>query len=112
MLVPVLDNYATHKHPKIKAWLDRHARFKSHFTPTSSSWMNLVERFFADLTAHVIRSGSFASISELVRDIEAIFPIATPPQSPTLGKPKAPQSSKKSTVPAPPSIKSRQHELL
>jgi hypothetical protein len=60
-----------HKHPKVKAWLDRHPRFKSHFTPTSSSWMNLVERFFADLTADVIRSGSFASIGELVRDIEA-----------------------------------------
>jgi hypothetical protein len=54
-----------HKHPKVKAWLDRHPRFKSHFTPTSSSWMNLVERFFADLTADVIRSGSFASIGEL-----------------------------------------------
>jgi transposase len=67
----IQDNYATHKHPKVKAWLDRHPRFKSHFTPTSSSWMNLVERFFADLTADVIRAGSFASISELVRDIEA-----------------------------------------
>ncbi len=67
----IQDNYATHKHPKVKAWLNRHPRFKSHFTPTSSSWMNLVERFFADLTADVIRSGSFASIGELVRDIEA-----------------------------------------
>ena len=65
----IQDNYATHKHPKVKAWLARHPRFKSHFTPTSSSWMNLVERFF--LTADVIRSGSFASIGELVRDIEA-----------------------------------------
>ena len=63
--------YATHKHPKVKAWLARHPRFTSHFTPTSSSWMNLVERFFADLTADVIRAGSFASIGELVRDIEA-----------------------------------------
>jgi transposase len=67
----IQDNYATHKHPKVRGWLDRHPRFKSHFTPTSSSWMNLVERFFADLTADVIRSGSFASIGELVRDIEA-----------------------------------------
>jgi len=63
----IQDNYATHKHPKVKAWLARHPGFKSHFTPTSSSRMNLVERFFAD----VIRSGSFASIGELVRDIEA-----------------------------------------
>jgi len=67
----IQDNYATHKHPKVRAWLKRHQRFKVHFTPTSSSWMNLVERFFADLTADVIRTGSFVSIGELVRDIEA-----------------------------------------
>jgi transposase len=67
----IQDNYATHKHPKVMEWLDRHPRFKSHFTPTSSSWMNLVERFFADLTADVIRAGSFGSVRELVRDIEA-----------------------------------------
>ena len=67
----IQDNYATHKHPKVKAWLKRHPRFKCHFTPTSSSWMNLVERFFADLTEDVIRTGSFASAGELVRDIEA-----------------------------------------
>ena len=67
----IQDNYATHKHPKVKAWLKRHRRFKSHFTPTSSSWMNLVERFFADLTEDVIRTGSFASVNELVRDIQA-----------------------------------------
>lgn len=67
----IQDNYATHKHAKVKAWLKRRPRFKAHFTPTSSSWMNLVERFFADLTADVIRTGSFASVGELVRDIEA-----------------------------------------
>jgi transposase len=67
----IQDNYATHKHPKVMAWLDRHPRFKAHFTPTSSSWMNLVERFFADLTADVIRAGSFGSVPELVRDIKA-----------------------------------------
>jgi transposase len=67
----IADNYATHKHPKDKAWLERHARFKMHFTPTSSSWLNLVERFFADLTEDVIRSGSSASVNELVRDINA-----------------------------------------
>jgi transposase len=66
----IQDNYATHKHAKVKAWLKRHPRFKVHFTPTSSSWMNLVERFFADLTADVIRAGSFTSVDELVRDIE------------------------------------------
>jgi len=73
--------------------------------------MNLVERFFADLTADVIRSGSFASIGELVRDIEAYLSDRNAAQSPTLGKPKAPQSSKINRA-APPSIKSRQHELL
>lgn len=67
----IQDNYATHKHPNVMAWLARHPRFKSHFTPTSSSWMNLVERFFADLTADVIRAGSFGSVAELVRDIKA-----------------------------------------
>ena len=67
----IQDNYATHKHPKVRAWLKRHKRFKCHFTPTSSSWLNLVERFFADLTEDVIRSGSFASVDELARDINA-----------------------------------------
>ena len=67
----IADNYATHKHPKVKTWLERHPRFKMHFTPTSSSWLNLVERFFADLTEDVIRSGSFMSLNELVRDINA-----------------------------------------
>jgi transposase len=67
----IADNYATHKHPKVQAWLARHPRFNMHFTPTSSSWLNLVERFFADLTGDVIRAGSFASVNELVRDIEA-----------------------------------------
>jgi transposase len=67
----IADNYATHKHPKVRAWLEKHPRFKMHFTPTSSSWLNLVERFFADLTGDVIRAGSFASVNELVRDIKA-----------------------------------------
>jgi hypothetical protein len=74
--------------------------------------MNLVERFFAHLTADVIRSGSFASIAELVRDIEAYLSDRSAAQSPTLGRPKAPPSSKKSNALAPPSIKLRQRELL
>ena len=61
----IADNYSTHKHAKVKAWLKRHKRFQMHFTPTSSSWMNLVERFFADLTEDCIRAGSFASVQEL-----------------------------------------------
>lgn len=67
----IADNYATDKHPKVKAWLARHPRIKMHFTPTSSSWLNLVERFFADLTDDVIRSGSFTSVGELVADMNA-----------------------------------------
>ena len=64
----IADNYATHKHAKVEAWLARHPRFEMHFTPTSRSWLNLVERFFADLTA-VIRAGSFASVAVLRREI-------------------------------------------
>jgi transposase len=67
----IADNYATHKHPKVRAWLERHPRFCMHFTPTSSSWLNMVERFFADLTGDVIRAGSFTSVNDLVRDINA-----------------------------------------
>ena len=69
----IADNYSTHKHPTVKAWLQKHPRFHIHFTPTSSSWMNLVERFFADLTADVVRDGSFGSVRELVADIEVFL---------------------------------------
>jgi transposase len=61
----IVDNYATHKHPKVKGWLKKHPRFHLHFTPTSSSWMNLVERFFRDLSEDVVREGSFSSTDEL-----------------------------------------------
>lgn len=77
----IVDNYATHKHPKVKSWVQwinqRHRkhqgvdRIAMHFTPTSSSWMNLVERFFRDLTVDCIRDGSFTSIGDLVRSMEA-----------------------------------------
>ena len=62
----LLDNYATHKHPKVKKWLARHPRFHLHFTPTRASWLNLVERFFRDLTVHRLRRGVFRSLPELV----------------------------------------------
>lgn len=65
----VVDNYATHKHPKVKAWLAKHPRFHLHFTPTSSSWMNLVERFFRDLSEDVVREGSFSSTRQLTQAI-------------------------------------------
>ena len=66
----VIDNYATHKTPQVKAWLDKHPRFKLHFIPTSSSWLNLVERFFAEITGKRIRRGTFASVAELEQAIE------------------------------------------
>jgi len=65
----IVDNYSTHKHPKVKSWLARHPRFHLHFTPTSSSWMNLVERFFRDLTEDVVRPGSFTSTRQLAETI-------------------------------------------
>lgn len=65
----IVDNYATHKHPKVKAWLKRHPRFHQHFTPTSSSWLNVIERWFRDLTHNRIRNGAFRSVAELQQAI-------------------------------------------
>jgi len=67
----ILDNYATHKHPKVKAWLAKHPRFHLHFTPTSSSWVNMVEGFFSQLTNKAIRRGAFASVPDLIAAIDA-----------------------------------------
>ena len=66
----IVDNYATHKHAAVKAWLAKRRRFHIHFTPTGSSWMNLVERFFADITEDAIRDGSFTSVRKLIAAIE------------------------------------------
>lgn len=65
----ICDNLATHKHPKVKAWLAKHARFHVHFTPTSSSWLNMVERFFRDLTENFIRRNAFKSVPQLIDDL-------------------------------------------
>jgi transposase/transposase-like protein len=67
----IADNYATHKHPRGKAWLARHARFHLHYTPTYSSWLNQVERWFALITHQAIRRGSFRSVRELIRKIDS-----------------------------------------
>ncbi len=61
----IVDNYATHKHAKVKSWLNRHKRFHLHFTPTSSSWLNLVERWFGEITEKRIRRGVFKSVKQL-----------------------------------------------
>ena len=66
----ILDNYGTHGHPKVKAWLAKHPRFNLHFTPTSSSWLNLAERWFGEITRKRIRRGIFRSVSELTAAIE------------------------------------------
>ena len=65
LIEAVVDNYATHKHPKVKAWLERHPRWTFHFTPTSGSWLNAVENFFSVLTRKRIRRGSFHSVVDL-----------------------------------------------
>jgi transposase len=65
----IVDNYATHKHPKVQAWLKRHPRFHIHFTPTSASWLNLIERFFRDLTEREIRKGTFRNVDSLIEVI-------------------------------------------
>jgi transposase len=65
----IVDNYATHKHPDVQAWLAKHPRFVMHFTPTSASWLNMVERFFRDISENRIRRDSFTSVNELEQAI-------------------------------------------
>jgi transposase len=65
----IADNYATHKHPNVQRWLKRHPRFHMYFTPTSSSWLNMVERFFRDLTVQRLRRGIFRDVEELITAI-------------------------------------------
>ena len=67
----IVDNYATHKHEKVQRWLARHKRFHIHFTPTNSSWLNMVERFFRNLSEKRLRRGTFRSVDELVGAIDA-----------------------------------------
>lgn len=65
----IVDNYATHKHPKVQKWLRRHRRFHIHFTPTSSSWLNMIERWFREITEDRIRRGTFRNVDELIQAI-------------------------------------------
>jgi transposase len=66
----IVDNYATHKHPRVKSWLRRHPRFHLHFIPTSSSWVNMVERWFREITDKRIRRGVFRNVPELIAAIQ------------------------------------------
>jgi transposase len=77
----ILDNYGTHKHPRVRNWLKRHPRVHLHFTPTSSSWLNLIERWFRDITDKRIRRGVFRSVKELIASIQSY--IAEHNQNPT-----------------------------
>ena len=65
----IVDNYGTHKHPRVQSWLTRHPRFHIHFIPTSSSWLNLVERWFREITEKRLRRGSFHSVPALIAAI-------------------------------------------
>ena len=76
----ILDNYAAHKHPKVRRWLERHPRWVFHFTPTSSSWLNAVEGFFAKLVRRRLRRGVFRSVVDLQAAINRF--IAEPNESP------------------------------
>ena len=67
----IADNYATHKHPVVQEWLTKHPRITMHFTPTSASWLNMVERFFRDITSEQLRRGVFTSVPELIATIDA-----------------------------------------
>jgi len=69
----IVDNYATHKHPKVESWLKRHRRFHVHFIPTSSSWLNLVERWFREITDKRIRRGTFGNVAALIEAIQSFI---------------------------------------
>lgn len=66
----IVDNYGTHKHPRVKSWLKRHPRFHLHFIPTASSWLNMIERWFGEITSKRIRRGSFKNVKELIMSIK------------------------------------------
>jgi len=71
----ICDNYATHKHPKVKSWLKYHKRFHVHFTPTSASWLNMVERFFRELSEKQLKRGVFRSVEELEQSVMSFIEI-------------------------------------
>ncbi len=94
----ILDNYAAHKHPKVRAWLDRHQRFTFHFTPTSCSWLNAIEGFFAKLSKRRLKRGIFHSVVDLQAAITASLESTTNNPSPSPGPPTPTKSSLPSNV--------------
>ena len=98
----ILDNYAAHKTPQVRRWLARHPRWTFHFTPTSSSWLNAVEGFFAKLSRRRLKRGVFCSVVELQAAINRFVPSTIKARSPSSGgpiptrsSPRAPEGSKR-----------------
>lgn len=87
----ILDNYGTHGHPNVSAWLTKHPRFHMHFTPTSASWLNLVERWFGEITRKRLRRGVFRSVPELVAAIEEYIHLTNDDPKPFVWTKKADQ---------------------
>jgi transposase len=94
----ILDNYGTHTHPNVKRWLAKRPRFALHFTPTSSSWLNLVERWFGELTRKRIRRGVFRSVPELVTAIEDFIRVNNTHPHPSSGQQQSKRSWKRSPI--------------
>jgi transposase len=94
----VADNYATHKHPAVQAWLAKHPRVRMHFTPTSGSWLNLVEVFFGIITRQAIRRGTFTSVKDLIAAIETFIEPGTTAANRSCGPRPPTKSSPKPTV--------------
>ena len=95
----MLDNYATHKHEKVRRWLRRNKRVHPHFTPTSSSWLNLVERFFALLSEQRLRRGAFTSVCHLEKSLKQYLDTYNENPRPLRGRSRPRKSSKRSAVP-------------
>ena len=93
----VLDNYGTHKHPQVKKWLAGRPRYQVHFTPTSSSWLNQIERWFAEITRKRIRRGTFRSVRDLIRRSTITSGSTTTIRAPFNGSPAPAASSGRST---------------
>jgi transposase len=107
----ICDNYATHKHPKVKEWLARHPRFHIHFTPTSASWLNMVERFFRDITTQRLRNGVFRSVPELTAAIKEYIAVHNRNPKPCVWTAKAHDILAK-VIPANRNLSSKQNEAL
>jgi transposase len=108
----ICDNYATHKHERVQRWLEKHKRFHVRFTPTSASWLNMIERFFRDLTTNQIRRASSRTWSNSSPPSATTSTTTTTTQSPSSGPQRQTTSSKRSPELRPRSIKDDLHETL